>query len=89
MGKPKINNNNPSKMHHWQYICLDILPIWFIYNRDLWLLFTRKERKWLPKRAEFGWFEHNYMYMASDHIEKVTAGYLYYKLICPQSFTNS
>ena len=29
-GKPKINNNNPSRMHPWPYICLTILPSWFL-----------------------------------------------------------
>ena len=29
---PKINNNNPSIMHHWPCIFLDILPPWFVYK---------------------------------------------------------
>ena len=31
------NNDNPSRMHHWSYICLDIVPPWFVYNYKTWL----------------------------------------------------
>ena len=38
-GKPKINNDNLSRMHHWLYICLDILPPSLVYKTTaVWLL---------------------------------------------------
>ena len=36
--KPKINNNNPNRMHHWPCISLDILPLSLFINTAVWCL---------------------------------------------------
>ena len=41
--EPKRNNNNPSRMHHWPCICLDISPHGLFINTVVGLLLNRLE----------------------------------------------
>ena len=40
-GKPKINNNNPSRIHYWPCICFEMLPHRLFINTAMWLHFNK------------------------------------------------
>ena len=53
-GNSKINNNTPSKMHHWPYICMGILPPQLVHNHGCVSSLYRGSSFWLwPCRKVF------------------------------------